>query len=151
MSLAPSPTYTDSLGRTYTRQVPIERFLDKIWVHPMSGCWHWTASLDSHGYGQFQRGRGYGGLTRAYKWAYEHFVGPVPEGLELDHLCRNKTCVFPGHLEPVTHRENVLRGPGASAIHARMTECKNGHPFVGRTSGGIRTCGQCRPGRVYPF
>jgi hypothetical protein len=84
----------------------------------------------------------------AHRWAYHHLVAPVSADLEIDHLCRNRGCVNPAHLEPVTSRENKLRGYGAAAKNARKTECKRGHPFTpentGRTGGGGRYCKQCR-------
>ena len=71
------------------------------------GCWHWTGARQSDGYGSFQRS----GQTRlAHRAMYELFVGDIPEGLELDHLCRDRGCVRPDHLEPVAHLENVRRG-----------------------------------------
>lgn len=114
---------------------PADRFWSKVNkngpIHPTLGtpCWIWTASLNN-GYGIFsvQRSRGWAPM-RAHRWAYEAMVGPIPEGLTLDHLCRNHPCVNPQHLEPVTRGENVLRGEGIAAINAKRTHCKRGHPF----------------------
>lgn len=121
-------------GRLGTVQRPaIERFREKIAPGP-NGCIEWTGGLNGVGYGQFYGGRtslGQTGKTYAHRWSYEHFVGPIPEGLHLDHLCRNRKCVNPEHLEPVTIRENLLRGVGPSAIHAQKTECPAGHPYSG--------------------
>jgi HNH endonuclease len=79
------------------------------WTVASNGCWNWDNQVDSDGYG---RGADYstGRRTRAHILVYEAHVGPVPEGLQLDHLCRNKRCVNPTHLEPVTNRENTHRG-----------------------------------------
>lgn len=101
-----------------------ERFWSK--VDKTDGCWEWTASLVS-GYGQFRHN---GRIVRAHRFAYEQLVGPVPKGLELDHLCRNRRCVNPAHLEPVTQQENQLRGFGVSGINARKTHCLRGHEYT---------------------
>jgi HNH endonuclease len=79
-----------------------ERFWEK--VEQGEGCWLWTGAID-RGYGQFV----WNGRKRAHRVAYELIIGPIPEGLELDHLCRNKSCVRPEHLEPVTKAENIRR------------------------------------------
>lgn len=92
-------------------------FLEK--VDKTDTCWNWTGYLNL-GYGVFKS-------KRAHRVAYEHLVGPIPEGLVIDHLCRNRACVNPEHMEPVTNKENVLRGIGPSAQAARLTHCVNGH------------------------
>lgn len=88
-------------------------------------CEQWIAYRNADGYGIFER-------VGAHLWAYRHFVGPVPDGCELDHLCRNRGCVRIDHLDPVPHRENVLRGNGLAAQQARRTHCKRGHPLSGK-------------------
>lgn len=83
----------------------------------------------------------------AHKWAYESIVGPVPEGMELDHLCRNRACVNPAHLEAVSRRVNQLRGLSISAKNARKTHCVHGHPLTGENVyewRGSRYCRACR-------
>jgi hypothetical protein len=111
-------------------------------------CWEWQGSIQSAGYGKFQQD----GLTiLAHRASYEAHVGPIPDGLQLDHLCRNRRCVNPSHLEPVTLRENVLRGEGPSAMQARQTHCIHGHEFTPentrmKTVGGKwrqRQCCEC--------
>src|SRR5579859_394860 len=99
---------------------------EKFWGHvdKSSECWVWTGYLDSHGYGLF---RAPGLRIRSHRFAYQELVGPIPDGLELDHLCRNRRCVNPAHLEPVTTRENLRRSEGISARHARQTHCLRGH------------------------
>lgn len=103
------------------------------------GCWLWTASLRD-GYGRFW-------ITpdkavEAHRFAYELLVGPIPPGLVIDHLCRNRACQNPAHMEPVTNRANILRGEGVTATAARRDRCVNGHAFD-REWGGRRYCGTC--------
>lgn len=87
-------------------------------------CWLWKASTTTLGYGQVQfEGR----LRRAHRVVFETLVGPIPPGLQLDHLCRNPGCVNPAHLEPVTPRENTLRGLAPSAVNSRKIHCPQGH------------------------
>jgi hypothetical protein len=89
-------------------------------------CWRWTGSLVREGYGFL---RVNGKTTPAHRFAYELLVGPIQDGLTIDHLCRVRHCVNPEHLEPVTRDENTLRGTGPTARHARQTHCKQGHPL----------------------
>lgn len=85
-------------------------------VHKTDDCWLWTSTL-RRGYGRFWIAPGR--FVPAHRFAYELLVGPIPEGLELDHLCRNPACVNPAHLDPVTHRENVRRGKRGATWRVR--------------------------------
>lgn len=110
----------------------------------LGACWLWTGSLNNGGYGRHY-------ITRrtqvaAHRLSYELNVGPIPDGLTIDHLCKVQRCVNPQHLEPVTMAENILRADGFSGVHARKTHCSNGHPF---TPGNILKPPPKRPTRRY--
>lgn len=135
-------------GHNRTKPLP-ERFWPKVNKNGPNGCWLWTASL-TRGYGVFHMGGGASNMAYAHRVAYEWLVGPIPEGLVIDHLCRNPACVNPDHLEPVTNRENILRGEGASARNARKTHCDLGHPLSGDNlvpGARVRKCLTCQLGR----
>lgn len=105
----------------------IDRFMSKI-EKASSGCWNWMGSIVPGGYGKFNVEKNkVRKCFNAHRWAYEYFKGPIPDGLTLDHLCRNRRCVNPDHLEPVTIRENLLRGNGVPARNARKKRCPKGH------------------------
>lgn len=123
-------------SRFWTKVAPLET---------ISGCWNWMGAKDQKGYGQIRDESGR--TVRAYRWAYEHLVDAIPDGLQIDHLCRNRGCVNPAHLEPVTARVNILRGNGLTAQEARRTHCPRGHPYSGDNlhmrPNGSRRCRAC--------
>ena len=127
---------------------------DRFWekVQKTETCWLWTGTMPEHGYGAIYRSRQVGkGRMAAHRVAYEMFRGPIPHGLTIDHLCRNRRCVNPDHLEAVSLAVNVMRGEGACAKFARQSTCRRGHPYVvgswrtqidakGRTGRRCRLC-----------
>lgn len=122
--------------------------LDRFWakVQQTESCWLWTAARDHRGYGEFRVELPPARPAKAHRFAYETLVGPIPDGLELDHLCRNRACVNPDHLEPVTGRVNTLRGESPTAQNARKTHCVHGHELPPRPPMGGRRpkCKTCR-------
>ena len=117
---------------------------DRFWARVVGDnplrCWRWIGS-GGRGYGIFHvPGRGNVG---AHRFAYEQMRGPIPAGLTLDHLCRNRWCVNPAHMEPITTGENVRRGVGLSAENARKVTCPRGHEYTGRDTDGRRYCRPC--------
>src|SRR4029453_12856620 len=112
------------------------RLITKIEPEPNSGCWLWTAGLGTR-YGVFWlrdavvRLSGRPGMMHPPpRVVYEVLIGPVPRAMELDHLCRNRLCVNPAHLQPVPHRENILRGNGYAGRNSRKTHCPRGHEYT---------------------
>ncbi len=122
------------------------RFWAKVGVQ--GDCWVWTAGKVGAGYGHFAQG-GKPKMILAHRWAYEAMVTEIPDGLELDHLCRNKACVNPDHLDPVTHAVNLARNPNAiNNTCGHVTHCPRGHAYDEtntRWYRGKRHCRACGP------
>ena len=120
------------------------RFWEK--VQATGFCWEWAAAKTS-GYGVCWNGSK---IYRAHRWAYEHLVGPIPAGMYVDHLCRNRSCVNPDHMELVTNAENIRRGQAGRLTGAKnraKTECPQGHPYNADNTyvnpQGERSCREC--------
>lgn len=132
--------------RSYLRGAPvIDRLLYRTSTSP-DGCWVWRGTTNEHGYGEIGMGGDVAPVRRVHRVAYEHFKGPIPEGMTIDHLCRNPSCVNPDHLEPVTHAENIRRGWRARP-HWQNNTCKHGHPRTSENTylngRGHRECRDC--------
>lgn len=125
-----------------------QRFTTR-YVVDANGCWSWTGTTIKAGYSQISyQGRKFYG----HRLSYEHFIGPIPDGLVIDHLCRNTRCVNPEHLEPVTTRENILRGDTIPGRYAARTHCKYGHELpTERKAWGERRCAICHARRAREY
>lgn len=124
--------------------IELVRFNEKFHVDS-NGCWIWSTCSRGEGYGGFWCG---GKHDYAHRVSYLHFVGEIPKGLQIDHLCRVRRCANPDHLEAVTPKENIRRGK--TSANGRKTHCPQGHPYSGDNlhlsrpvSGPRRSCKQC--------
>ena len=126
-----------------------DRLMNNFEYDTNGGCWLWIRTLSASGYGRY-------GHRAAHREVYTRLRGPIPEGLQLDHLCRVRCCVNPDHLEPVTGKENLHRSPNTNAT---KTHCAQGHPFtpentylshyMGKTKRACRACGRASGARRY--
>ena len=122
----------------------LKRFMSK--VNKTDTCWLWTSAKNIGGYGVFGLN---GKNILSHRLSYELYIGKIPEGLQIDHLCRVRYCVNPDHLDPVTQAENIRRGLSGyhkmSGNHERIkTSCPKGHLYSGKDSRGKRVCNVCR-------
>jgi len=113
-----------------------------------NSCWLWAKSSNQKGYGKVWN-KATQRLEMAHRFMYEALIGKIPSDLTLDHLCRTPQCINPEHMEPVTNRENILRGEGIAAKNIKKTYCKHGHllkdnVYIFRTSRICRTCQNIR-------
>ena len=108
-------------------------FMEKVSPEPTSGCWLWTGAVNPGGYGKvgYLRKDRSSAMFVAHRVSYEHFVGPIPEGKQLDHyFCNTPSCVNPKHVRPVTAHENILRSEGQGSKNLAKTHCKRGHALT---------------------
>lgn len=134
------------VNSTSRAKAPEERFWN--YVDATGDCWEWTGSRNPNGYGRFCPTSHTS--TTAHRFAWQALIGPIPDEMEVDHLCRNRGCVNPDHLEVVTHHENCHRGYLVWMVHRARTHCKHGHAFTPENTGeqyhGGRFCRICQNG-----
>lgn len=121
---------------------PEERFWTKVSGGPVTDCWEWGSGRLANGYGYFVTA--WPERMVAHRWAYQQLIADVPDGLDLDHLCRNRACVNPWHLDPVTRKVNLNRGIHPNAV---KTHCSRGHAYTPENTRinvrGSRECREC--------
>ena len=137
----------DSIAMDFPR---VDRLLrDRFTIDANSGCWNWHGTIDKDGYGKIKIRSIRNASLYAHRVSYELYCEPIPDGLQIDHLCRNRRCANPEHLEPVTCKVNIERSD-----RAQKKECKRGHPFTTKNTYFarqgkyvMRSCRQCQ--RIY--
>lgn len=125
----------------------LDRFESKYTPEPNTGCWLWTGLLKRDGYARFDSHR------TAHRMSFLHWNGQIPEGKEIDHICRMRCCVNPAHLQAITHRENIAKSRGWE-FNTKKTHCPKGHPYSGENLymfGTNRQCNICRRARSLAF
>lgn len=148
---APCRTYALPLSEMHKSILADPAIQERFWAKVARGCeeecWDWKAAVTKGGYGTVWIG---GSVMRAPRISYYLAYGTIDENKAIDHLCRNRRCVNPAHLELVSHRENVLRGNSPLALKARQTHCKRGHRLIGSNiyrpptgAGNSRRCLAC--------
>ena len=120
--------------------------VDGFWAKTRmtNSCWNWLGAINPKGYGEYYNDKK---VVKAHRYSYELFEGKIPNGLQIDHLCRNRKCVNPNHLQIVTNKENVLRGNGISAKNSKKTHCPKGHELTPENTycyRNTRSCKKCR-------
>lgn len=147
------------MARTFSGKPLKERILSLVQRTNNKDCWEWQANKNALGYGRLTVGSRTDGSRKtreAHRVSYEAFIGPVPEGKVLDHLCRNPSCANPYHLEPVTTAENIRRGD-AGKVHRDKTHCPQGHAYTAdnlykgsdKNSRNCKTCMKARSKERY--
>lgn len=136
--------------RCHTPKVIAIKDFDKwVSIEPNTGCWMWMGQITNAGYGRVSIRHRYHPAHRVF---YEAHVGPIPDGLQIDHLCRHRWCVNPAHMEPVTCSENLRRGESPVGRNARKVHCVRGHAFdesnTLKLKGGGRRCRACHRRRA---
>jgi hypothetical protein len=123
---------------------PVAAFDARVSIVPITGCWLWLGEIKPNGYPTHWVDKRH---VHAHRFSYERYRGKLAPKLVIDHLCRNRWCVNPDHMEEVTQRVNVLRGIGIPAVNAKKTHCKQGHLLAGDnliSKGGTRICRTCK-------